>query len=136
MRYVRYIAIAVFTFVIGVAISPIRFYEELIACGPHNSTTVYRSSYFIQTSESYVDYPSEAKASKAFGEALKDAVKIIEMSPRVNKNGVFIEQRAVALFYNSTMEEYYVRLVWRDGATLHAVRSSSLQHVLDFEGTE
>ena len=34
MKYLRYLAIAIFTFVIGVAISPIRFYAEMIACGP------------------------------------------------------------------------------------------------------
>lgn len=33
MRYLRYAAIALVTFVFGVAISPIHFYAELIACG-------------------------------------------------------------------------------------------------------
>jgi hypothetical protein len=133
MRYVRYVAIAVFTFVIGMAISPIRFYGESIACGPHNSTTVFRSSYFIQTSFSHVAHPSDLEASEAFNQQLKEAVRIIEVSPKVNKDGVLIEQRAVAVFYNAGTGEYYASVFWRDGRMVHGVFSRSLTHVLDFE---
>lgn len=133
MKYIRYFAIAIFTFVIGIGISPIRFYVESIACGPHSSSTSYRSSYFIQTSSSYVAYESEAKASDAFNKRLSEALNVIEAKPKVNKEGVLIEQRAVAVFYNEGNDEYYVVALWREGRMFRRISSSSYTHVMEFE---
>jgi hypothetical protein len=133
MKYLRYLALAVFTFVIGVAISPIRFYPEMIACGMRGSSTGYRSSYFMQTSDSYHSYDCEQHASDAFLEELSEAIVVYDASPKVNKEGVLIEQRAVALFYHAGNEEYYVVLFWRDGTTLRSISSRSYTHVKDFE---
>ena len=133
MKYLRYLALAILTFVIGVAISPIRFSAEAIGCGPHNSFTSYRSSYFIQTSTSYVSYDSEAEASDAFNKQLSDAVTVYDRSPKVNREGVLIEQRAVGLFYSRGNNEYYVISFWRDGRTLNGIGSRSYMHVKEFE---
>lgn len=133
MKYLRYPAFAVFTFVIGVAISPIRFYPEMIACGMRGSSTSYRSSYFMQTSDSYYEYDCEQHASDAFHEKLNAAMTVYDSSPKVNKEGVLIEQRAVALFYREGNDEYYVVLFWRDGKTLRSISSRSYTHVKDFE---
>ena len=95
MKYLVYVAIAVFTFAVGVGISPIRFYGESTARGPRSSSIAYRSSYFMQTSFSYINYETEQEAKDAFNERLKKAVKVIDLSPKVNKRGVLIEQRAV-----------------------------------------
>ncbi len=133
MKYIRYFAVAILTFAIGVGISPIRFYVELIACGPHNSYTSYRSSYFMQTSSSYVAHDSEAEASAAFNERLSKALNVIEVKPKVNKKGVLIEQRAVAVFYHQGNDEYYVVAFWREGRVLHRISSRSYTHVMDFE---
>ena len=133
MKYIRYFAIAIFTFVIGVGISPIRFDVEMIACGPHSSSTSYRSSYFMQTLSSYFAYDSEAEASAAFTGRLSKALNVIEVKPKVNKKGVLIEQRAVAVFYHEKNDEYYVIAFWRDGKVLHSIRSRSFTHVMDFE---
>jgi len=133
MKYVRGLALAIFTFVIGVAISPIRFYVESIACGPNNSLTSFRSSYFMRTSSGYVTYDSEQEASDAFNKRLDEAVEVIEVKPKVNKKGVFIEQRAVARFYNKGTGEYYVALFWREERHIRRISSRSYIHVMDFE---
>src|SRR5688500_20387338 len=133
MKRLRYLPIAIFTFVIGVGISPIRFYPESIACGLRNTSTSYRSSYFMQTSTSYVSYDCEAHASDAFNEELNDALRVYDVSPKVNKEGVLIEQRALALFYSEGTREYYIVALWREGKALHSIRSRSYTHVMDFE---
>jgi hypothetical protein len=133
MKYLRYLALAVFTFVIGVAISPIRFYPEIFAYGLRGSSTSYRSSYFMQTSDSYVRYDCEQHASDAFAEQLSGAMTVYDSSPKINKQGVLIEQRTIALFHHAGADEYYVVLFWRDGKTLRSISSRSYTHVKDFE---
>lgn len=136
MKYVVYVAIAIFTFAVGVGISPIRFYGESTACGPRGSSAAYRSSYFMQTSFSYIKYETEQEAKDAFNERLKKAVKVIDLSPKVNKRGVLIEQRAVGIFYNEGTENYYVQAFWRDEKTLYFISSRSYTHVKEFERQE
>jgi hypothetical protein len=133
MKYVCRLALAIFMFVVGVAISPIRFYAEAIGCGPNSSFTSFRSSYFMQTSSSYVRYDSEQKASDTFNEGLNEAVEVIELTPKVNKEGVLIEQHALARFYNESTGEYYVASFWREGLTVHIISSRSYIHVIEFE---
>ena len=133
MKYVRLLAFAIFTFVIGVAISPIHFYVESIDCGTRSSSTSFRSSYFMQTSTSYVDFDSEQEASDAFDEGLKKAVEVIELKPKVNKQGVLIEQRAIGRFYNKGTDEFYVVLFWREGRSIRRIDSRSYIHVKEFE---
>ena len=133
MKYLAYLAIAIFTFAIGLGIAPIRFYSESISCGPRNSSTAYRSSYFVDTFFSYVDYESEQEALDAFNERLRQAIKVIDLSPKVNKRGVLIEQRAVGVFYNQDAEKYYVQAFWRDKTTLYFITSRSYTHVKEFE---
>ena len=133
MKYLRYLAIAIFTFVIGVAISPIRFYAEMIACGPRGSYTSFRSSYFIQTTSGYTSYKSEEEASDEFDLKLSDALRVYDRSPKFNDEGVLINQRAVALFYHRSNDKYYVVCFWRDGKTLRHISSRSYTHVMEFE---
>lgn len=133
MKYACYVALAVFTFVVGVGISPIRFYPEMIACGWNNSSTSYRSSYFMQTSKSYVTYDTEEKARHAFDEELSQALTVYDVSPKVNNEGVLIEHRAVYQIYHPVNDEYYVEIMWREGRTLHWIHSRSYTHVIEFE---
>ena len=133
MKYIRYLALAIFTFAVGVGISPIRFYEEMIACGPNNSTTSFRSSYLMQTSSSYVGYGSAAEASDAFNKRLSEAVTVYDRTPKITKKGDFIEQRAVALFYSRNTREYYIEVFWRNRDVIHSIDSRSYMHVMEFE---
>jgi len=133
MRYLVYVAVAIFTFALSVGISPIRFYPESISCGPNNSTTSFRSSYFIQTSRSYVSYNTEQEASDAFEAELATAVTVYDRSPKVNQKGVWIEQRAEYLVQSTIYDEYYVEIMWREGKTLNWIHSRSYTHVKEFE---
>ena len=133
MKYLCYVALAIFTFAVGVGISPIRFYPEMIACGLNNSSTSYRSSYFMQTSKSYVTYDTEEKARDAFNEELSQALTVYDVSPKVNSEGVLIEQHAVYQIYHPVNDEYYVEIMWREGRTLHWIHSRSYTHVIAFE---
>lgn len=133
MRYVRYVAIAIFTFVVGIGISPIRFYAEMIACGPNNSSTSFRSSYFMQTTKSYITYDTEEEAINIFAAELSQALTVYDRSPKVNKEGMQVGPRAVYLTYHEGNDEYYVEIMWRDGKTLHFIHSRSYTHVMDFE---
>ncbi len=133
MKHICYVAIAIFTFVVGVGISPIRFYAESIACGRNSSGTSYRSSYFIQTSKSYVTYNSDAEARDAFNERLSHALTVYDRSPKVNSKGVLTDQRAVYQIYHPVNDEYYVEILWREGKTVHCIHSRSYTHVMEFE---
>jgi hypothetical protein len=133
MRYVCYVGIAIFTFAVGIGISPIRFYPEMIACGLNNSSTSFRSSYLMQTTKSHISYDTEAEASKAFTDELSQALTVYDRSPKVNSEGFLIEQRAVYLVYHRGNDEYYVEIMWRDGNTLHFIHSRSYTHVKELE---
>jgi hypothetical protein len=133
MKYVCYFALAIFTFAVGVGISPIRFYPESIACGLHSSGTSYRSSYFMQTSKSYITYNTEDEARAAFNEELSQALTVYDVSRKVNNEGVLVDQRAVYLTYHPVNDEYYVEILWREGRTLHCIHSRSYTHVMEFE---
>jgi hypothetical protein len=124
---------AIVTFVVGVGISPIRFYVESIACGRNNSSTSFRSSYFIQVSRSYITYDTEEEAINVFKKELSQALTVYDLSPKVNSQGVLIEQRAVYLIYHRGNDEYYVEVMWREGKTLQRIHSRSYTHVMEFE---
>lgn len=132
MKYLCYMAISIFTFAVGVGISPIRFYRESIACG-RGSSVAYRSSYFVQTSFGNLDYDSKAEASEAFHERLMKAIHVADIAPKVNKDGVLIEQRMIALFFDHSTNEYYAAVVWVDGRFMYSIHSTSFKHVMEYE---
>lgn len=67
----------------------------------------------MQTTSCSALHDSEAEASDALTERLTKALKVFEVKPKVNREGVLIEQRAVALFYYQGNDEYYVVIFWR-----------------------
>ena len=133
MKYLLYLALAIFTFAIGVGISPIRFYFESVACGPRTYSRSFRSSYFMQTSDSHTSYDSEQEATDAFNKKLSNALRVYDTSPKVNKEGVLIKQRALALFYHQGNDEYYIVSFWTERKTFRRISSRSYAHVKDYE---
>jgi hypothetical protein len=133
MKYVYRLAVAILTFAIGVTISPTRFHWESVACGPRGSSTSYRSLYFVQTSKSYRHFDSEAEASEAFKKKLSEAITLYDISPQVSKENVLIEQHAIGLFYDQSSDDFYVVSFWKDGQTLHGIRSRSYNQVKELE---
>jgi hypothetical protein len=87
----------------------------------------------MQTSKSYVSYDTEQEASDAFEAELATANTVYDRSPKVNKEGALIEQRAEYQLYSPANDEYYVEIMWRDGRTLHWIHSRSYTHVKEFE---
>jgi hypothetical protein len=138
-RPLLYLPFAFITFILGVVISPLRFWTDLIGCGyvPDGgggfSVTRYTSSYFVKLWVSHAGYPSAEKADEVFQRQVNEAVKLIERTPKFDKEGRRVGERAVAIFYSQDYNEQYACVFWTDKTILHTVYSSSLMHVLDFE---
>ena len=139
MKYVRRFGFALLTFTLGVAVSPIRFYVEGMGCGKvidgggGFSFTAYKSSYFVKLLLAHEGYVSPEKANKVFEEHLSHAVKIIEVGPKVNGEGVVVGRRAVALSFAPEDSCYYTEILWTDGRFLHYIVSTSALHAKEFE---
>lgn len=125
--------LALFTFILGVAISPIRFYGEMSRWGPKSSIKLYRSSYFVRVASSHVTYDSTAEASDSFNQELREAVRVVEITQKVNKHGVIVGQRAVTVVFLPEFNQYQTRVFWTEGRILFGICSSSFLHVMEFE---
>ena len=139
MRYVRWFPIVLLTFVLGVAMSPIRFYVEGMGCGKLSDggggfgITSYSSSYFVKLWSGSEAYVSPEKAEAVFTQQLGHAVKVVELGPKVNRGGVVVGRRAMAIFYSPQLSKNYTEIIWTDGRFLHYIGSTSTFHVKDFE---
>ena len=133
MKHIRRFGVALLTFVVGVAVAPIHFYPEMIACGLHNSSASYRSSYFIQVSQGYQGFDSAAEAEEAFSQRLSEAAEVLEVGPKVDRDGTVIGRRAVTLHYFPEESRYFTRVYWTHGRYLYSISSGSALHVREFE---
>ena len=133
MKHFRRLGVALLTFVVGVMVSPIHFYPEMIACGSHNSSASYRSSYFMQVSRGSREFNSAAEAEEAFNQSLSEAAEVIEVGPKVDRDGTVIGRRAVTLYYFPEEARYFTRVYWTQGHNLYSLSSGSALHVKEFE---
>jgi hypothetical protein len=140
MRYLRYPAVAILTFVIGVIISPIHYFGESFACGGiteegggFSGGECFRSSYFIQVCEGSAVYRSPERANQVFDEKLQEAERVVEVAPKLDEDGVVVGRRAVAVFRGSPDSGRYVTIFWTHGRVLNGISSSSWMHVKHFE---
>lgn len=137
MRYVRGPIVALLAFIIGVAISPIRFQMEgmgrgrVIDGGGGFCVQSYRSTYFVPVYFALSSYNSTQKANQVFNQRLAEAVRVIDHTPKFNKDN--IGQRAVAVFLDANANKYYASVFWTDDRFLASVESSSYLHVIEFE---
>ena len=97
------------------------------------SITTYRSSALVKLSFTYGAYGSTEKANDAFNENLRKAVRVVEVTPKLNEHGIQVGQRAVAIFFVNETKEYRAAVVWTDGRTLYLIDLPSLLHAIDFE---
>ena len=137
-KLLQHIPFALMTFIMGVVISPIRFKETGIGCGrmPGGggfSVTSYSSSYFVRLWSSSAGYSSAEKANEAFQTQAKDAIEVIEQTPKFDKAGQRVGERALAIFSNQEGDERIVCVFWTDKRLVCSICSPSLMHVLDFE---
>ena len=142
MKYFRRLGIALLTFVLGVAVSPIRFDVEGMGCGKvidgggGFGITSYSSSYFVKLLSASEQYVSPEKANAVFDQHLSEAVKVIEVGPKINRAGVVVGRRAMALFYVPETSTYYTDIFWTDGRIVDYISSTSTLHVKEFENQQ
>jgi hypothetical protein len=138
-RHLLRVLISVLTFTIGVAISPIRFTTEMWGHGVVSdgggafAVVRYRSSYFVNLWRTSEVYDTPEKADQVFQDRLREAVRVLERTPKFSGGGAKVGERAVAIFYSRERGEQYACVFWTEGRVLTQVYSSSLMHVLDFE---
>jgi len=138
MKRVRVLVVALLAFGIGVALTPIRFQAESIACGRvidggGFSATAYTSSYSVRLSFAHNNYSSKEKANEVFDHCVREAIRVVETTPNLNKRGIPVGRRAVTISYNPETNQSYASVFWTDGRALHFIESPSLLHAIEFE---
>jgi hypothetical protein len=135
-------SVALLTFLVGVAVAPIQFYAEglghgkVIDGGGDYAITRYKSSYFIKLWFEHESYVSPEKANQVFNEHLIQAVKVIEVGPKINRKGAVVGRRATALFFSPEISGYYTEIFWTDGHVVYYISSTSALHAKEFETHE
>jgi len=139
MKFIRRIGFALLTFVLGVAISPIRFDVDGMGCGKVADggggfgITSYSSSYFVKLWSVGSAYASPEKADAVFNQTLSQAVYIIELGPKINQKGVVVGRRAMIILYSPQLSKNYTEIIWTEGRFMHYIGSTSTMHVKEFE---
>ena len=139
MKLVRRLGLTLLTFLLGVALSPIRFcvrglgHGKVIDGGGNYAITLYRSSYFVYLCFAHESYVSPEKADQVFNERLSEAVQVLELGPKLNGKGVVVGRQAVVLFFSPEASRYYTGILWTDGRILHYISSTSALHAKEFE---
>jgi hypothetical protein len=142
MKYLKYLrgpAIALLAFLFGVAVSPIHFEVEGRGCGRMIDTgrgfsiTSYRSSYFVQLTFAHAGHESSEKANAMFDDHLDEAIQVLDVRPRLDDQRKTIGQRGVAIFLDKETNKQFASVFWTQGQLFHAITSTSLLHVLEFE---
>ena len=139
MKHIRRLSIALLTFVLGVAMSPIHFYVEGMGCGKlvdgggGFGITSYSSSYDVELWHFQASYASPEKADEVFNQHLSQAVNVIELGPKTNPEGVVIGRRAMAILYSPQLSKNYTEIIWTNGRFLQYIASTSTLHVRAFE---
>jgi hypothetical protein len=139
MKHVRRFGVALLAFIVGVAVAPVRFYEEgsgrgkVFDGGGNFAVAVYQSSYFIRVWVAHESYVSPEKANQVFDQRLSHAVKVIEVGPKINREGKVVGRRAVGLFFSPAISSYFTEILWTDGCHLHYIFSTSALHAKEFE---
>ena len=139
MKHLRGPIVALFAFLLGVLVSPIHFQVEgsgrgrTLDGGGGFSVTSYRSSYFIQLAFAHYGYATPEKANAVFNEHLTEAVQVIDVGPKLDQQGKIVGRRAVVISLDQNKDKQVAVVFWTEGKFLHAINSTSLTHVLEFE---
>ena len=139
MKHLRRLLVALVAFAISVALTPIGFKTEGWGCGRMIdggggfSSTAFTSSYSMRLSFAHFGYRSEEKANEVFDRHVREAVRVIETTTKLNAKGEAVGRRAVAVSFNPETNQSFASVFWIDGSTIHSIDSASLLHVLEFE---
>ena len=139
MKHLRRLLTVLLAFVIGVALTPIRFHVEGMGCGRllegegGFSVTSHTSSYSVPLSFGHLNYRSSEKANEAFDRHVREAVRVIETTPKLSEQGELTERRVVTISVDPETKQSYATIAWTDGQSVHTIDSYSLLHVIEFE---
>ena len=138
MKWLRYSAVALLAFVIGIVISPIHFFVRGWGCGKvldgggGFSVTSYRSSYFVNVTFAHEGYVSADKANQVFADRLKELAKIVDVTPKTDAGGKIVGRRAAGTFVDEKGITQ-ASVFWTDGKMLHSIYSTSWLHATALE---
>lgn len=130
-KLIGWLLVAALTFILGVLISPIRFWQIAIGCGK-GSTVTFTSSYFVTLRSNVMGYDSVAEADAAFQDRLNKSVRVINQGEKFNNEGRKIGPRALIVFNGEDNKQYF-GVLWAEEKFLRCLYSTSLIHVLAFE---
>ena len=139
MKHLRRLLVALVAFVVGVAVTPIHFDLEGMGCGRVTdggggfSASSYTSSSSARLVFSHLGYASIEKANEVFDNEIRKAVRVVEITPKHNEKGELVGRRAVATFLDRETNLSYAAVFWTNGKFVHAIESTSLLHVIEFE---
>ena len=139
MRYLRGPLVALLAFAIGVAVSPIRFKLEGMACGKMIDggggfgVRTYRSSVNVKLYFASGGYASTEKTNEVFDRQVREAVQVLELTPKLDAAGKETGRRAVVILLDKETNENYASVFWTDRSRILSIDSPSLAHVLEFE---
>ena len=139
MRYLRGPLVALLAFAIGVAVSPVRFELERMACGKMIDggggfgIRAYRSSDNVELYFASGGYASTEKTNEVFDRQVREAVQVLELTPKLDANGKEAGRRAVVIRVDKETNEKYASVFWTDDWRIVSIDSLSLWHVLEFE---
>lgn len=139
MKHLRRLLVALFAFIVGVALTPISFHVDGWGCGRlidgdgGFSSTALTSSYSIRLSFAHFGYRSREKANAAFDQHLREATRVVEITTKLNDKGEVVGRRAVTISFNPELKQHFAAVFWTDAEAIHSIDSPSLLHVLEFE---
>ena len=106
MRFLRGPLVALFAFIVGVALTPIQFYIEgrgigrVIDGGGGFSIASYTSSSAVRLSFVHSEYVSTQKLNEVFEQHVSEAARVIDLTPKLDEHDVVVGRRAVATFFD------------------------------------
>ncbi len=132
-------SVGLFTFLIGMIISPVRWDCHGIVHGrlfdggggfTSISCTASNSRWLATSTEGY---PTITKASQVFENRISKAVTLIERNQKSDQKGKRIGPRAVTISVNPENGEQFASVFWLDEKVIISIESTSLRYALESE---
>ena len=93
----------------------------------------YEASDGEKLSEWSYPYGSHANARSELNKRLRDALRVVERTPRLDRDGN-LGERVIGIFPpNEQRSKEWVGILWTEGAALRGIYAPSIRHALEFE---
>jgi hypothetical protein len=107
--------------------------EQIATDGTKRPFHTWKASDGVSVTSFTQEFRSHAQANYSFSKRLKQASQVIEKTPKVDKAGRRVGQRAVVTFSYPGKKEQFSGIIWTEGSIFHDVESLSLEHAALFE---